>query len=48
MEVLMAEGNEAEALQVLDRLRRLLHDELGTAPAAATQALHKRLLQLQT
>lgn len=46
MEVLVAEGNEAEALQVYDGLRCLLHDELGTAPAAATQALHKRLLKV--
>jgi DNA-binding SARP family transcriptional activator len=48
MEVLAAEGNDAEALRTYDRLRRLLREELGTAPAAATQALHKRLLQLPT
>ena len=46
MEVLAAEGNDADALRIYDRLRLLLREELGTA-AAATQALHKRLLQLQ-
>lgn len=44
MEVLAAEGNDADALRIYDRLRRLLREELGTAPAAATQALHKQLL----
>jgi SARP family transcriptional regulator, regulator of embCAB operon len=47
MEVLAAEGNDADALRIYDHLRRLLREELGAAPAAATQALHKRLLQLQ-
>jgi len=46
MEVLAAEGNDADALRVYDHLRRLLREELGAAPAAATQALHKQLLQL--
>jgi SARP family transcriptional regulator, regulator of embCAB operon len=48
MEVLAAEGNDADALLIYDRLCRLLREELGTVPAAATQALHKQLLQLQT
>jgi DNA-binding SARP family transcriptional activator len=44
MEALSAEGNAAEALLVYDHLRRLLHDELGAAPSAATQELHRSLL----
>lgn len=44
MQGLAAEGNSAEALLVYDDLRRLLHDELGTAPSAATQGLHRSLL----
>jgi adenylate cyclase len=44
MEALAAEGNAAEALRVYEELRVLLRDELGTAPAAELQALHKRLL----
>jgi DNA-binding SARP family transcriptional activator len=44
MRALEAQGNSADALAVYDRLRRLLRDELGTAPGAATQALHKHLL----
>ena len=44
MEALAAEGNAAEALRVYDSLRRLLHDELGAAPSAATQELHRSLL----
>jgi DNA-binding SARP family transcriptional activator len=44
MRALEARGNAAEALAVYDRLRRLLRDELGAAPGAATQALHKHLL----
>jgi DNA-binding SARP family transcriptional activator len=44
MQGLAAEGNAAEALLVYDELRRLLHDELGTAPSAATQELHRSLL----
>jgi DNA-binding SARP family transcriptional activator len=46
MRGLEARGNVAEALAVYDQLRRLLRDELGTAPAAATQSLHKQLLTL--
>jgi SARP family transcriptional regulator, regulator of embCAB operon len=44
MEVHAARGNSAEALLVYDDLRRLLHDELGTAPSSQTQELHRRLL----
>jgi SARP family transcriptional regulator, regulator of embCAB operon len=44
METLAARGNTAEALLVYDVLRRRLRDELGAAPSAETQALHRRLL----
>jgi DNA-binding SARP family transcriptional activator/tetratricopeptide (TPR) repeat protein len=44
MEALAGRGNVAEALQVYDRLRVLLRDELGTAPAPEVQELHGRLL----
>jgi DNA-binding SARP family transcriptional activator/class 3 adenylate cyclase/tetratricopeptide (TPR) repeat protein len=44
MAALAARGNVAEALHVYDELRVLLRDELGTAPGAAIQALHERLL----
>jgi DNA-binding SARP family transcriptional activator len=44
MRALEARGNAAEALAVYDRLRHLLRDELGAAPGAATQALHRHLL----
>jgi DNA-binding SARP family transcriptional activator/tetratricopeptide (TPR) repeat protein len=44
MAALAARGNVAEALQVYEDLRVLLRDELGTAPSAAVQALHERLL----
>jgi len=46
MRALEARGNSAAALAVYDRLRRLLRDELGAAPGAATQALHKHLLEV--
>lgn len=45
MEVLAAKGNVAEALMTYERLRKLLREELGASPGAATQAVHKRLLQ---
>lgn len=45
MEALAARGNAAEALRAYDRLRVLLREELGTAPGAETQALHRRLLE---
>jgi DNA-binding SARP family transcriptional activator len=44
MEVHAERGNSAEALLVYDGLRRLLRDELGIAPSAPTQELHRRLL----
>lgn len=44
METLAARGNAAEALLVYDALRVRLRDELGAAPSAETQALHRRLL----
>jgi len=44
IEALAARGNVAEALRVYERLRVLLRDELGVAPAAELQALHLRLL----
>src|SRR5215218_2215800 len=45
MATLAARGNVAEALQVYEDLRLLLRDELGTAPGAAIQSLHARLLK---
>jgi class 3 adenylate cyclase len=45
MEVLVAQGNVADALRTYESLRQLLREELGASPGAATQALHKRLLQ---
>lgn len=44
MRALVASGNTAEALRTFDRLRHLLSDELGSAPGAEIQALHRRLL----
>jgi DNA-binding SARP family transcriptional activator len=44
MEALAARGNTAEALLVYDALRTRLRDELGAAPSADTQQLHRRLL----
>ena len=44
MQALEIRGNVAEGTRVFDRLRTLLRDELGTAPAAATIAAHERLL----
>ncbi len=46
MRALEARGNAADALAVYDQLRRLLRDELGAAPCAATQDLHKELLAI--
>ena len=39
MRVQLAAGNRAEALRVYERCRRLLFDELGTQPAAETEAV---------
>ena len=44
METLDARGNTAEALLVYEALRLRLRDELGAAPSASTQAVHRRLL----
>jgi len=44
MEALESGGNVAEAVQVYERLRVLLRDELGTAPALELRGLHERLL----
>jgi DNA-binding SARP family transcriptional activator len=44
MEALAARGNVAEALRAYEDLRVLLRDELGTAPGAEVQKLHRRLL----
>ena len=44
MAALAGRGNVAEALRAYDDLRVLLRDELGTAPGADVQALHRRLL----
>jgi DNA-binding SARP family transcriptional activator len=45
MEVLAAQDNRAEALQLYDQLRTLLRDELATAPSPATKELHRSLLR---
>ena len=44
MEVHARRGDVAKGLQVYDRLRVLLRDELGASPAAAVTALNERLL----
>jgi DNA-binding SARP family transcriptional activator len=44
MRALEARGNVAEALVVYETARERLRDELGTSPAEALQALHRRLL----
>lgn len=44
MEALVARGNVAEALLVYDALRRRLREEVGVAPSASTQDLHRGLL----
>jgi SARP family transcriptional regulator, regulator of embCAB operon len=44
MQALAAQGNAAEALDVYDALRRRLRDDLGIAPGAASQELHRSLL----
>jgi DNA-binding SARP family transcriptional activator/tetratricopeptide (TPR) repeat protein len=45
MQIHEAAGNAAEALRSFDELRRLLRDELGTAPGPQLIALHERLLR---
>jgi pentatricopeptide repeat protein len=44
MQALGREGNPAEAVRVYDDLRTRLRDDLGIAPSAPTQALHRELL----
>jgi SARP family transcriptional regulator, regulator of embCAB operon len=44
MQALVASGNTAEALRSYDQLRKLLSEELGTAPGQEIQALHRELL----
>jgi DNA-binding SARP family transcriptional activator len=44
MEALAASGKTAEALRTYDDLRRMFSAELGIAPGAELQALHRRLL----
>ncbi|MDQ3723851.1 MAG: bacterial transcriptional activator domain-containing protein [Actinomycetota bacterium] len=44
MSVLAGRGNIAEALRVYDQLRVRLRDELGIAPGAAVQEVHRTLL----
>lgn len=44
MEVHERRGNAAEGLRAYDELRNRLRDELGTAPSAETQQVHRRLL----
>lgn len=44
MQALAAAGNTAEALRTYDELRQLLNEELGSAPGAEVQALHRKLL----
>jgi DNA-binding SARP family transcriptional activator len=44
MQVLDAQGNRAEALQLYERLRLVLRDELGATPSRRTQDLHRLFL----
>lgn len=44
MHVLAARGNVAEALRVYEELRVRLREELGIAPGAAVQEVHRSLL----
>jgi DNA-binding SARP family transcriptional activator len=44
IEALERRGNIAEALLAYDRLRLLLHEELGVAPGPLLQTVHRRLL----
>src|SRR5262245_52913876 len=39
-----ARGNHAEALQIFERVRTLLRDELGSSPSPELRALHERVL----
>jgi DNA-binding SARP family transcriptional activator len=44
MEAHAAAGNPAEALRAFDALRRLLREELGSAPGPDAMAMHERVL----
>ncbi len=44
MRALVGAGNTAEALRAYDELRNLLAEELGSAPGAEAQTLHRKLL----
>jgi SARP family transcriptional regulator, regulator of embCAB operon len=44
MQALAARGNVADALLVYERLRAVMREELGAAPGALTQALHRKIL----
>jgi SARP family transcriptional regulator, regulator of embCAB operon len=45
MQTLYSGGNQAEALLVYERLRRLLRDELGVPPSAETRAIHATIVR---
>lgn len=45
MEAHVAAGNRAEALQVYERCRRLLADELGAYPSPETESIYRDLLE---
>jgi DNA-binding SARP family transcriptional activator len=45
MHLLRDQGNRAEALQVYERCRILLRDELGVSPSSETEALYMTLLK---
>lgn len=46
METLAARGDAIQALQVYERLRSLLREELGVGPGPETRMVHTRLLEL--
>jgi DNA-binding SARP family transcriptional activator/basic membrane lipoprotein Med (substrate-binding protein (PBP1-ABC) superfamily) len=48
MEAHVAAGNRAEALQVYERCRHLLAEELGTYPSPETEAIYRSLLDVPT
>jgi YVTN family beta-propeller protein len=48
MQAHVAAGNRAEALQVYDRCRKLLSDELGAYPSPETEAIFQALLKEPT
>ena len=48
MEAHAVAGNPAEALRVYERCRRFLAEELGAYPSPETEAVHRKLLQLDS